>query len=213
MEYPIKVVIVEDHPLVRLGLQSALSGPDGRFEVVGVADTAAAFWKLLPGIKADVVLLDIILPDETGVEIARRLRNENSPLRILVLSAETCRSTIFELMKIGIDGFVSKTVPTQELLTAIEYVADGIEYFGRDIAKIIRDLRNAGNKVESGFTARENEIVELCVQGLSVKEISRKLNISPNTVNTHKDNIFKKLGINSSMELVRWALDHGMIQL
>ena len=213
MEYPIKVIIVEDHPLVRLGLQSALTMSNGKFEVAGVADCAAAFWKLRPTAKADVILLDIILPDETGVEIARKIRAEKDSVGILVLSAETDKDTISELINIGIDGFVNKSVPTQELLTAIEYVADGIEYFGRDISKIIRDIRIAKSNLNPDFTERENEIVTLCVKGYSAKKISQILNISTNTVNSHKDNIFKKLGINSSLDLVRWAIDHGIIEV
>lgn len=213
MNYPIKVIVVEDHPLVRLGLQSALSQAGEKYQVVGVTDCAAAFWKVFPNSGADVILLDIILPDETGVEIARKLRSQGSDIGILVLSAETDRETISELMAIGINGFVSKTVPTHELMTAIEYVADGVEYFGRDISKIIRDISIAKENISAEFTDRENEILTLCAKGLSAKDISRHLNISTNTVNTHKDNIFKKLGINSSMELVRWALDHGIITL
>lgn len=213
MNYPINIIIVEDHPVVRMGLRAALSQDGARFNVAGIAAQASDLWKLLPGTRADVILLDIVLPDESGVEIARKLRDQGNPVRILVLSAETDKETISELMKIGIDGFVSKNVPTQELLTAIEYVADGVEYFGRDISKVIRDIRVARSHIRADFTKRESEILALCAQGLSAKDISRKLDISINTVNSHKDSIFKKLGINSSIELVRWALERGIISL
>lgn len=212
MNYPVRIFIIEDHPLVRLGLEAVLKREKDKFDVVGVADCAKAFWDSMP-VKADVLLLDIILPDETGVDIARKLRNDQDPVKILVLSAETDKETISELMRIGIQGFVNKTVPAHELMTAIEYVADGLEYFGRDISKIMRDIRIAKNNVRINFTGRENEILTLCTQGFSAKEISSKLNISIHTVNTHKDSIFKKLGINSSIELVRWAIDHGVINL
>ena len=208
-----RVFIVEDHPLVRLGLEAALSHSEGRFEVAGVAPSVASFKESFPSARADVLLLDIILPDGTGIDIARELRKAGSPVRILALSAETGRKTIKELFEIGIDGFVGKSIPTSELLTAIEYVADGAEFYGKDIAKIIRDVRFAKDKEKPEFTEREEEIVNLAIKGLSAKQISSQLHISVNTVNTHKDNIFKKLGINSSVELVLWALDKGIIDL
>ena len=108
---------------------------------------------------------------------------------------------------------VGHALSPEELKTAIEYVADGLEYYGRDIAKILRDFSNARKGLKTEFTKREGEILELCAQGLSAKDISRRLDISINTVNSHKDNIFKKLGINSSLELVRWSIDHGIISI
>lgn len=213
MASPIRIIIVEDHPLLKLGLQTTLSADKGRFEVVGTADCADALRSLMKEKVADVILLDLILPRESGVEIARELRRQGCTVKILVLSAETSRETIYELVRIGIDGFINKSVSTEELKTAIEYVADGLEYFGRDIAKILRDFSNARKDLRAGLTKRESEILELCAQGLSAKDISRRLDISINTVNSHKDNIFKKLGINSSLELVRWSIDHGIISI
>ena len=213
MADPIKVFIVEDHPLVRIGLQTALSRAEGIFDVVGIADSETAFWTLFPETHPDILLLDIILPDGSGVDIAGRLREEGNDIRILVLSAETDEETITRLLQIGIDGFVSKMVPTRELFTAIEYVYEGAEYYGKDISKIIRDVRLAKRDVPADFTDRENEIIKLCIQGLSAKDISEQLSIAPSTVNTHKNNIFKKLGITSSVDLVRWAFKHGIITL
>ncbi|MGI5847254.1 MAG: response regulator [Candidatus Cryptobacteroides sp.] len=213
MTDPIHVFIVEDHPLVRIGLQTALSRSQGKFVLAGVADCVETFWDRFPKTNPDLILLDIMLPDGSGIDIAKRLREEGNPVRILVLSAETDEDTVTRLLQIGIDGFVSKMVPTQELFTAIEYVYHGAEFYGKDISKIIRDVRFAKRDVPAEFTERENDIIELCIQGLSAKEIAKKLSISTSTVNTHKDNIFKKLGINSSVELVRWAFKYGIIPL
>lgn len=196
-----------------LGLKTTLSTDRERFEVVGTADCAEALRDLLKEKVADVILLDLILPGESGVDIARELHKTGCTSRILVLSAEINKETISELIRIGIDGFINKTVSPEELKTAIEYVADGLEYYGRDISKILRDFRTARNNLKTEFTKRESEILELCAQGLSAKDISRRLDISINTVNSHKDNIFKKLGINSSLELVRWSIDHGIISI
>lgn len=213
MDYPVKLFIVEDHPLVRVGLKMALSQSDGRFVVVGESGSKAGFFKQLPEIDADVVILDIILPDGTGIEIAESLKQSHPDIKILVLSAETGEDTIASLVEIGIDGFVGKNISSEELYTAIEYVADGAEYFGREISKIIREISIAKNAPDDKFTDRETEIISLCSQGYVVKEIADRLNISIDTVNTHKYNIFKKLGINNSVELVRYAIKHGIISL
>lgn len=204
---------MEDHPLVRIGLRTALLQSQDRFEVVGTADCVTAFQEVFPKTETDVLLLDIMLPDGSGLDIAQSLRQAHNPVRILVLSAETDETTITSLLEIGIDGFVSKMVPAEELFTAIDYVAEGAEYYGKDISKIIREVRLAKRDMLVNFTEREKDIVSLCVQGCPVKEVADRLSISTSTVNSHKDNIFKKLGINSSVELVRWAFRHGVINL
>ena len=96
----------------------------------------------------------------------------------------------------------------------MEYVAEGAEYYGRDIASLIHYVRvNRKEEEEAVFTPRENEVIRLCAEGLSAKEISERLSINIATVNTHKNNIFKKLGINSSVGLARYAIKHGIINL
>ena len=154
MTDPIHVFIVEDHPLVRIGLQTALSRSQGKFVLAGVADCVETFWDQFPKTNPDLILLDIMLPDGSGIDIAKRLREEGNPVRILVLSAETDEDTVTRLLQIGIDGFVSKMVPTQELFTAIEYVYHGAEFYGKDISKIIRDVRFAKRDVPAEFTER-----------------------------------------------------------
>lgn len=213
MNYPVKLFIVEDHPLVRAGLSLTLSQGSGKYVIAAEAGSVAEALRLLPTVDADVVLLDIMLPDGTGLEIARKIRSTRPLLKILVLSAETDEDMILQLVESGVDGFVSKNIPPVELYTAIEYVADGAQYFGKDISKIIRDVNNARNNRNVQFTERENEIIALCAEGLAAKEIAARLFISIDTVNAHKYNIFKKLGINNSVELVRYAIKHGIIKL
>ena len=215
MPAPVRIILVEDHPLSRMGLKMSLSSQPERFQVVAEAGSAAEFHYLMDrGIQADVLVLDIILPDGTGIDIARKLRAEGHPIHILVLSAENDEQTILQLLEIGIDGFVSKMIDPRELMTAIEFVADGAEYYGKDISKLIRDIHTSRkDRSDSAFTEREREIITLCSEGLSAKEIAAKLFISTDTVNAHKYNIFKKLGISNSVELVRYALRNGIIRL
>ncbi len=208
-----RIVLVDDHILFRIGLRSALEQCDTPLEIVGEAGSGRQLFEVLQGCMVDMVLLDIVLPEMSGIDIASKLRVEYPEIKILMLSAESDQETICRLMDIGIDGFVSKTVPVDELCRAVEYVADGAEYFGRDIARIIHDVRIAKSHQSTDFTPRENEIIEMCACGLSAKEIADKVHISIKTVESHKNNIFKKLGINNSVELVRYALKTGIIKL
>ncbi len=213
----IKIIIVEDHFLLRMGLRNTFKKPEGdiQVEVVAEAATASAFYQLLnKGVDADIVLLDIKLPDESGIEIAKRLEILAPKLKILVLSAETNEETVLELMKVRIGGFISKSVNPPELFRAIESVSEDVPYYGKDIAKLMQNIRlSILSKSQIKFTPKELAILKLSGEGLYAKEIATKLCISYQTVGVHKSNIFKKLGINSSVELVKYAIKMGFVQL
>jgi DNA-binding NarL/FixJ family response regulator len=209
---PIRVIVLDDHRIFRLGLREELRCMDIPVEMAGEAESGEEFFRLLKNTKADMVLLDLILPDMPGVDVARRLRKERPAMKILVLSAEERLETLEALMNIGIDGFVSKAGPANELQTAIEYIADGAEFFGRDIARLVHCVHVAKKSEDFNFTPREKEIMMLCAKGLSAKEIATHMSISLKTVINHKYNIFKKMGIDNCMELVKYAMRNGMIE-
>ena len=213
----IKVIIVDDHTLFRIGIKSVLKGKQADICVVGEAGDGKTLFHLLETTPADVVLLDVVLPDMNGIEIARRLREEYPQIKILLLSVENTIDTIIQLLNIGIDGFISKQqVSGEELPEAIHCIMGGMEYFGKDISSIIYNIYNAkkgttGTNVE--FTQREQEIIALAGKGLPSKEIASQLFISARTVDTHKNNIFKKLGINSTVELIQYTVKQKIINL
>lgn len=211
--HPTKIIMVEDHQLFRLGISTALKSQPEKYNVVGEASNAAEFFQIIETTDADIVLLDIHLPDQSGIEIARKLIQLRPAMKILVLSAENDAETITKLIETGINGFISKNATMKELFIAINYIEEGAEYFGKDISKIIRDIKVAKKDGKEQFTERENEIIALCSEGLTAKEIADRMNINVATVNTHKNNIFKKLGINNSVELVIYALKNGIIKL
>lgn len=212
-----KVIIVDDHTLFRLGVKGALAKNSANIKIVGEADCGEALFQLLDAIHPDIILLDLHLPDMSEIEIITRLRREYSDIKILVISAENTADTIEPLLEIGIDGFISKQQSTAtELPEAITTIMNGMEYFGKDIAAIIYKVyisKKKTAKITSEFTEREQEIINLCHCGLQSKEIADRLHISPRTVETHKNNIFKKLGINNTMEMVRYAMEHGIIEM
>jgi DNA-binding NarL/FixJ family response regulator len=211
----ISVIVVDDHTLFRVSLKVAFHSAYSNIEVIGEADSSDALFKILPTRKANIVLLDINLPDIGGVEIARRLRRDYPDIKILAVSAEIMPETIRAMIDIGIDGFISKQkADTDELIEAIQAIMDGFEYFGRDISAIIYDVYVAKKKtaaITPEFTEREKDIILLCRDGLMYKEIADRLCISVNTIRTHKKNIFQKLGINNTMEMVQYALKNGII--
>ncbi len=212
----IRVIIVEDHFLMRLWLRKTLTSKEFGMEVeiVGEAADAAQFYALLrDGVVADLVILDIRLPDESGIDIARHLKNEKSELKILIHSAENSNELIKQIITLKVGGFVSKGTNPKELRRAMESVLDGVKYFGKDIAKLMHNVKIAKSEVcETVFTNRELDILRLAAQGLYSKEIGEKLGMNPKTVNVHKSNIFKKLGINNSVELAHYALNMGFIK-
>ena len=213
----IRIIVVDDHQLFRMSLKAVFETGHPDLCIAGEADSGEELFRILASTPADLVLLDINLPDMWGVEVARRLISDYSEMKILAVSAENTAETIQAMIKAGIHGFISKRHgDINELAEAIRAVASGVEYFGRDITAIIFDLYVSKKKtvtVTGEFTEREREIIELCGKGLIFKEIAAKLGISHNTVNTHKKNIFQKLGIHSKIEMVQYAIKYGIIRI
>ena len=212
----IQVIVVDDHLLFRSGLKMTLQWAYPDICVTGEADCGEALFALLPATPADIVLLDVNLPDICGVEIARRLRKEYPALKILAVTADDTPETLKAMLETGIEGFISKQNNDYDMLAgAIHAVMSGLDYFGRDISNILLGVYASKKKttaVTSEFTGREREIIIACSNGLMGKEIANHLGISINTVNTHKKNIFQKLGINNTVEMIQYALKNGIIR-
>lgn len=208
----IKVVLIEDQKLIRDCLEMMLSLSDLNVEVVAKFTSGEDFFNSMSRLDFGMVLLDILLPGMTGVEVASKLRTERPAVKILVVSGEGSKIMLHKLITIGIDGFISKDSPSEELCNAINIIALGGEYYGKDIACLVHRIRDSKPEIKDGvFTERELEIIDLCAKGLLAKEIASHLNIGMKTVNSHKYNIFKKLGINTTLELVSYASKHHLL--
>ena len=212
-----QVIVVDDHRLFRIGLKAAINAGYPDICIAGETECGNDLFGLLTSTPADVVLLDINLPDIGGAEIARRLRRDYPSIKILAVSAENAVETIESMLEAGIDGFISKQKgDMDELVKAIRTVVEGLEYYGRDIAAIIFGVYVSKKKttdVTNEFTEREREIILACRDGLMCKEIADRMGVSINTINTHKKRIFMKLGINTTMEMVQYALKKGVIRI
>lgn len=206
------IAILDDHELIRVGIASTLQSTPHTVSI-SAATANQLFEALQAGTPCDILLLDILMPDTDGVEVAQRLRQEYPAIKIIVLSIDNREYTLMQLLQIGMDGFVSKSSPLTEVSQAIESVAQGVPFYGRDMAVLIRDITDAklNNKNIAALSKRELEIIKACCDGLLGKEIADKFCISLRAVNSHKTNIFNKLGLSSSVELVRFAIEHGII--
>jgi len=213
----INAIIVDDHELFRLGVKTAIAQNYKDIKIVGEAGSGSEFFSLLDTIEVDIVLLDIMLPDTTGIEIARRLKTEYPAMKILAISAENTAEVVQQMLDIGIDGFISKqSGSVVALVEAIRSVMLGFEFFGKDISDIIKRTYLAKKRtieITNEFTSKEKQIIELCHEGLQAKEIADRLGISPRTVEAHKNNIFQKLGINNTAEMIKFALSNGIIRI
>ena len=202
--------MVEDHPLYRIGLRMALSYGDGRFVILKEAEnvkTAKDFiWQHASEI--DLVLLDYYLPDGTGLDVIRQIKQYCPEAKILVISAESNIPDTSILMEAGINGFISKDIASLELPLIINSVVRGHDYFD---SGLMQQINQPINSPEDELTQREIDIVRLSARGLSAKQVADKLNISPRTVEKHKDRIFNKLCINTTVELTNYAIRNGLV--
>ena len=213
----ISVIIVDDHELFRLGVKTAIENRHSDLHIVGEAESGAELFALPAVASADIVLLDIALPDMSGIDIARRLKSERPEIKILAISAENATPIVQAMLDVGVEGFISKRHGGIDIFAeAIRSIMQGINYYGRDISEIIYRIyvsKKRTAEVTSEFTQQEKRIIELCHEGLPGKMIADHLHISPRTVDNHKSNIFHKLGINSTLEMVQYAVKNGIIQM
>ncbi|MDR2511404.1 MAG: response regulator transcription factor [Bacteroidales bacterium] len=210
-----KIIIVDDHVLFRMGGKLAMQKqPD--IEVIGEAGNSIELLNLIAeNIIPDIILLDIVLPDVSGIDIAEKLKKMCPEVKILVLSAEYTADFVEQMMKIGVEGYISKTSPIDEIVYALRHVMDGYQYFGRDISRVLYDIVVSKQKKQEHseiFSERELEVIKLCGEGLLSKEVADRLNLSSRTIENYKNNIFKKLGINNTVELVRYAFREGILE-
>ena len=214
------VLVVDDHPLIREGLK-VIIGKSSKFEVVGEAGTGAEGFRMAEQLKPDFLVLDISLPDASGIELTRRIKSVCPKARILIVSMHSKIDYITEAFKAGATGYMVKESAAERLLAALESVATGEHYLDSPVShslieKLIKspekDTRIT-NGAYASLTSREQEIMSLLAKDHSVKEIADKLFISSKTVENHRSNIMKKLGLQSSIELVRYAARIGLIDV
>ena len=204
----IRLVIVDDHALVRDGLRARLSVVDG-LTVIGEAASGAEALELVARDAPDLMLIDVGMRGMNGIELAIELRRRHPLIRVLMLSMYDNREYVLSASRAGACGYVLKESPTEEILAAISAVWSGGNYFSAPISDLV--LRDGG--LQPALTGREHEVMLLLAHGRSNKLVARELDISVRTVETHRLSLRRKLGVDSPSELLKIAVSRGWTTL
>jgi len=220
MNTKIKVAVADDHGLMRQGLISLLQG-DKSIEVIGDVDSGEAAVNLANELSPDIFLMDIVMKGMTGIEATRWIKEHNPKIKIILISSEVNKDYITAGIKSGIDGYLPKDTDKETLLMAIHTAMKGEKYFSPEITALVfqdfylkeKDGKGLPTKKTQELTKREEEVLVLIAHGKSLREIGDELFISVKTVESHKMHIQDKLGLTNAAQLVKFAIEHGMIEL
>ncbi len=214
----IKVLLVDDHKIVRDGIRALLSGQED-IRIYDEAGSGSELFRQLNSGLPDIVLMDISLPDISGIELCERVREQFPLMKVLFLSMYTSEEYIFNAIKAGAQGYLPKNISQDELLHAIRAVAAGEEYFSESVSNVILKsyIKKAQDKEpenltqSSALSKRELEILRLFAEGNTNPQIAEQLYISTRTVESHKNHIMQKLGLKTAVDLIKFAIKHHII--
>lgn len=202
-----KIYIVDDHQLIIDGVKLMLSNT--KCKIVGESNSTMKALSEIPKLRPTIVICDISMPEMTGLELVKRLKQQNPSLKVMMLSMFDNPALLNDLMHSNIDGFVLKNKGKDELVYAIEQIARGQVYFSPEIMQHLLGFRKSNSLPR--LTLREIEVIKLLDEGLSSSQMACKLNISENTIETHRRNILRKTDTHSATELLRYARDNKLI--
>lgn len=211
----LRVLIADDHTVVRQGIRGVLEEVEG-LEVVAEAGDGDEALALVKELEPDVVVLDVNMPGKTGLEVAKALRDDGASVRILILSMHDDPEYVLQAVRVGADGYVLKDVSPAELRDAVRAVHEGREYFtARVTQQLSVGLRQEIEKEQlrarlDSLTNRETQVLLLVAEGLTNRAIGDRLEISPRTVETHRERVMGKLRIRTIAGLTRFVVEHGL---
>ena len=211
---PIRVLVADDHTIVRDGLVALLNG-SGDCQVVAQASDGVSTVDLAMKTQPDVVVVDISMPKLNGIEVVRRLTKELESTRILVLTMHAEEEYVMHVVRAGAAGFLLKDSASAEMLAAVRALAAGRGYFGTHASKVLaQQVQKPHAQLEDPYrdlTTREREVFHLIVEGMTTKEIARQLGTSTKTAENHRFRVLDKLGARNTAELIRYAARHGLM--
>lgn len=215
----IKIIIVDDHQIVIDGISAMLIGVEG-IKLIASFNKGFDVLNEISKNKPDILIMDIKLPDISGIDLTKQILEKYSDIKVIILSAQDDEESILNSIKAGVKGFLNKNTSKDEFLKAIRFVNDGFEYFSESISKIVyksfvNQVKSNENKQneEAKLSEREIEILILLCDGLSFKDIADKLFISVRTVETHKKNFMEKLNLKSTADLIKYGIRNKFIEI
>jgi DNA-binding NarL/FixJ family response regulator len=211
------IVLADDHPVVRRGLRYMLEAEPG-FSIVGEAGDGLETVGLVERLHPDVLVLDLMMPSLSGVEVLRITRQRSPDTRVVVLSFHSTNAFVAEALKYGATGYVLKGCTEENLLRAIREAAAGRRYLSPPVTAValdayVQQAKSGPLDPHETLTAREHEVLQLAAEGKTNPEIAQRLHLSARTVENHRSNLMHKLGVHNQSELVRYALRHRLISL
>lgn len=208
----IRLLIVEDQPICRLGIRSTLQNSSLNQQILAEAATVAEAVKMLEqyGAETDLILLDYMLPDGTGMDVIEAAKRLCPNAKIIIFSGEAGGATVKQLMEAGINGFMSKSINSEEIAMVLSSVMAGHDYNEEGTIRIGNDLKNDYETMKT-LTRREMELISLCANGLSAKQIADEMSITPHSVENLKSVVFSKVGVKSTSELILYAFRVGLV--
>ncbi|PLW94513.1 MAG: DNA-binding response regulator [Marinilabiliales bacterium] len=207
----IKVLLVDDHQIILDGIKSLLENAD-EIQVVATANDGNEALNTLKLITIDVILMDIDMPKLNGIDATRQIHEKYKDVRVIMLTMHNESAMIKNLIEIGAYGYLLKNSSKEELLDAICKVAKGEKYFSSEVTmSLLNPEKSKTSDIQIDFTQREIEIIQLLADGHTNKEIGVKLFISHRTVDTHRTNILKKVGVNNVAGLISFAIKNGLV--
>jgi two-component system invasion response regulator UvrY len=203
----IKVLLVDDHELVRTGIESLLNA-SGNISVIGIAKCGEEAVEVIDKVSPDVVLMDINMPGIGGIEACRRLLQHHPNLKIIALSVLNDGPIPQQILNMGVKGFITKSSTVIEMVSAIQRVMEGKRFLCSDVANNLAFSNLLGNEKSpfAKLSHRESEVVTLILQGKSIKEMSELLVLSDKTINTYRYRVYEKMGVKNDVELTRLAV-------
>jgi DNA-binding NarL/FixJ family response regulator len=212
----IRVILADDHKILRQGLRSLLED-EFDIEVVGEADNGRTAVRLARELSPHIIVMDIAMPDLNGIGATRRIRGELSGIKVIALSMHSDQQFVTRMLKAGASGYLLKDCAFEELVRAVRIVAAGKLYLSPDIAgPVVEDYVRHLGEVDlplTDLTPRQREVLQLLAEGKSIKQIAAALHVTVKTVHTHRQHLMEKLDIHSIAELTKYAIRAGLTSL
>jgi len=204
--------MVEDQPICRMGIRSTLDNSTLNYQIVAEADSVAAAVAFLEqyGTQTDLILLDYMLPDGTGMDVIDAAKRITPDAKIVIFSGEAGGAIVKQLLEADVNGFMSKSINSEEIAVVLRSVMAGDDYTGEAHMRIESDLKDDYETMKS-LTRREMELITLCATGLNTKQLAEEMNVTPHSIENMKSALFAKIGVKSTNELILFAFRVGLV--